>query len=64
MDIYNTNTSTTWNANTQLPSHLINYALNSSASVGQFLKLIQEMKNWDTKQLEAFYNKHPGLRPD
>ena len=48
----------------KLPMHLINYALNKSDNVGQFLKLINEMTDWDTKQLEAFYNKNPGLRPD
>lgn len=48
----------------KLPTHLINFALNSSANVGQFLKLINEMTDWDTKQLEAFYRKYPGLRPD
>ena len=48
----------------KLPTHLINYALNSSKNVAQFLKLINEMIDWDTKQLEAFYNKHPGLKPN
>ena len=48
----------------KLPMHLINHALNSSDNVGQFLKLINKMTDWDTKQLEAFYKKHPGLRPD
>lgn len=48
----------------KLPMQLINFALNNSANVGEFLVLINKMTDWDTKELEAFYCKHPGLRPD
>jgi hypothetical protein len=47
-----------------LPQVLLKYALNTASNVGEFLKLINEMAEWDTDKMEAFYHKHPGLRPD
>ena len=47
-----------------LPQVLLTYALNKASNVGEFLKLINEMNDWDTNKMEAFFNKHPGLRPD
>lgn len=45
----------------KLPSVFLNFALQNTHSVGEFLKLIIDMKNWDTKQVNEFFCKYPGL---
>ena len=46
-----------------LPKVLINFALNNSSSVASLLDSLIKMSKWDTKELEEFYSKYPGLRP-
>ena len=47
---------------TKLPHHLYMFAVRSAPGPIEFLKLVAEMRNWDAKELEAFYNKYPGLK--
>ena len=47
-----------------LPKTLINFALQNTNSVGEFLKKCLEMSKWDTAEMEEFYSKYPGLHPD
>jgi len=47
----------------EIPDVLYKFALNNSKNVGEFLKTIIQMNKWDSKEMETFFQKYPGLRP-